>query len=187
VLPIEDLTQQFDLIVVATWKAGRFDLYSKPVSATGLGQTTIVHLGFEKGDINTETGTSRRLVERLNQIDGYDADSLSEVFDDEYVIESFATGYQEMVDTVAEAIDADPDVNVQARRRYGQRLTNRLVYLYLLQHTGVIPEAYLEQQQGPASVAGQNVYEEFYSPLFLMGKSQKRLTIICVRTCKPSF
>jgi hypothetical protein len=166
VLPIEDLTQQFDLIVVATWKAGRFDLYSKPVSATGLGQTTIVHLGFEKGDINTETGTSRRLVERLNQIDGYDADSLSEVFDDEYVIESFATGYQEMVDTVAEAIDADPDVNVQARRRYGQRLTNRLVYLYLLQHTGVIPEAYLEQQQGPASVAGQNVYEEFYSPLF---------------------
>jgi len=54
----------------------------------------------------------------------------------------------------------------KARRRYGQRLTNRLVYLYLLQHTGVIPEAYLEQQQGPASVAGQNVYEEFYSPLF---------------------
>ncbi|MCU4927099.1 Eco57I restriction-modification methylase domain-containing protein [Halobacteria archaeon AArc-dxtr1] len=166
VLSIDDLTEQFDLIVVATWNTGRFDLYSKPVATTGLGQTTIVHLGFEKSDLDTEARTSRRLVERLNQIDGYDSSSLSEMFDDEYIIESFAARYQELVDTVAEAIDADPDVSVQARRRYGQRLINRLVYLYLLQHTGVLPETYLEQQQGPASVARQNVYEEFYSPLF---------------------
>jgi hypothetical protein len=102
----------------------------------------------------------------LNQIDGYDSGSLSEVFDDEHVIESFATRYQEMVETVSGAVDADPEIGVQARRRYGQRLVNRFVYLYLLQHTGVLPENYLEQQQSPASVAGLNVYEEVYAPLF---------------------
>lgn len=165
-LQIDELTQQHRLVFIATRDLARFDLYSKPAAASGLGQATIVHLGFTKSDIAGEAGTTRRLVERLNQIDGYDPGSLYEVFNDEHVIERFATRYQEMVDRIAKIVVADPDVSDQSRRHYSQRLLNRLLYLYLLQQTGVLQAEYLEQKLGPASVAEQNVYEEVYAPLF---------------------
>lgn len=165
-LPIDDLTRKFDLVLVARWDPVQIDIYSKPAAATGLGRSTVVHLGFKRSDVDSEAGATRRLVERLNQIDGYDSSSLSEVFNDEYIIENFAISYQRTVETVVEAVDTDDDVTTQARRHYAQRLVNRFIYLYLLQQAGVAPENYLEQQQGSVSLKNLNVYKEVYKPLF---------------------
>lgn len=163
---LEQFTDRHELVIAVTRDWTQFDLYTRHPTETGLGKPSMFHFGFNIADIKPETGEVRRVVERLNQIDGYDSSSLPALFDDEPLIEKVTTSYEKMVNTVLEAIQANPDVESEARRRYAQRLVNRFLYLYLLQEAEVLPESFLEKQQGQASLKGTHAYEEIYAPLF---------------------
>ncbi|WP_154020816.1 Eco57I restriction-modification methylase domain-containing protein [Haloarcula sp. CBA1115] len=165
-LSLDQFTDRHELVIAVARDWTQFDLYARHPTETGLGKPLMVHFGFNRADIKPETSEVRRVVERLNQIDGYDSSSLPTLFDDEALIERVTTRYEEMVKTVVEAIQADPDVDSEARQRYAQRLVNRFLYLYLLQEAEVLPDSFLEKQQGQASLKGTHAYEEIYAPLF---------------------
>lgn len=174
-LSLDQLTDRHELVIAVARDWTQFDLFSRHPTETGLGKPLMVHFGFNRADIKPETGEVRRVVERLNQIDGYDSSSLPALFDDEPLIDRVTTRYEEMVNTVLEAIQANPDVDSEARQRYAQRMVNRFLYIYLLQEAEVLPDSFLEKQQGQASLEGTHAYKKIYAPLF-EGESSNDVT-----------
>lgn len=163
---LEQSSGEYPNIIITNSKFSRFDIFSKSGSSPAYGQLAFDHFGFEVQEVAEEGTDSRKIIERLNRIDGYDSDSINRIYSDLGVIEEFAKSYQSVVEDFTEQISVSQTLDLESRRHYAQRSLNRVIYIYLLQQVGILEEKYLEDKHGQISYSGRDVFDEFYSRLF---------------------
>ncbi|WP_276258992.1 Eco57I restriction-modification methylase domain-containing protein [Haloglomus litoreum] len=163
---LERIDGRYSSILLASDEYRRFDIFSKIDSAPAYGQLDFDHFGFDFQEVVQEGTDSRRIIERLNRIEGYDSDSIERLYSDLGIIEEFTKGYQALLEDFTERISVQGGIEADSRRQYAQRCLNRLIYLNLLQELDILEDGYLEDEHGRISYSGRDTFEELYEPLF---------------------
>ncbi len=122
---------------------------------------------FEKSQFEGR-GERRTTLEKLNELEYGKPKSVDQLYDTKQVVKEFYDQFEEIRAKMVQEVTGIPDDRGEAKQNYAQTIFNRLIFLYFIQEKNLLDynKKYLREQNDEIVDEGEDVYEEFYKPLF---------------------
>lgn len=124
--------------------------------------------GFNKTQFKGR-GEKRTVLEKLNNLEYGNTRAIYEIYDTKKVVKEFYDEFADIRSKIIQKVTGIPDDRGDAKQNYVQVIFDRLIFLYFLQEKNLLNfnKTYLKDMQEKFAKERENdVYEEFYKPLF---------------------
>jgi hypothetical protein len=107
-------------------------------------------------------------LNKLNEIEYGDPSSIEQLYETKKVVDKFYKQFESLRAEIVQKVSGIPDDEGDNKQDYAQTIFDRLIFLHFIQEKKLLDynTDYLEEQQQKAIEEGEDVYEEFYRPLF---------------------
>lgn len=133
------------------------------------GQIKHQKLSFNKSQFTSDDGRKNTILQKLNEIEyGSSAAIYGDLYDTKEIVHEFYEQFEALRTDLVQEVANIPDDRGDAKQRYVQVTLDRMIFLYFIQEKRLLdrdPE-YLHEHHNRIAADGDNVYEEFYHPLF---------------------
>ncbi|SFR38572.1 hypothetical protein SAMN04487947_0748 [Halogeometricum rufum] len=153
--------------LVSTNEFEEFTFISRRRSFGEAGRITYQQFSFDRSAF--EDGGSRfSVLDKLNEIEYGDGQSVQALYDTREVVKEFYTEFESLQTDLVTEVAGIPDDRGDAKQRYVQVLMDRLIFLYFIQKKNLLNfnTDYLLEKHTEYVDEGEDVYEEFFNPLF---------------------
>ncbi|RLM33115.1 Eco57I restriction-modification methylase domain-containing protein [Haloarcula sp. Atlit-120R] len=126
-------------------------------------------LSFTKEQMTSETGEKNTILQKLNSLEfGSAAAIYDDLYDTKQVVKEFYQQFETLRTDLVQEVAGIPDNRGDAKQRYVQVTLDRMIFLYFIQEKRLLDRDpnYLHDHHKQRVDEGENVYEEFYEPLF---------------------
>ncbi|AUG49456.1 type II restriction endonuclease subunit M (plasmid) [Haloarcula taiwanensis] len=126
-------------------------------------------LSFTKEQMTSETGEKNTILQKLNSLEfGSAAAIYDDLYDTKQVVKEFYQQFETLRTDLVQEVAGIPDDRGDAKQRYVQVTLDRMIFLYFIQEKRLLDRDpnYLHDHHKQRVDEGENVYEEFYEPLF---------------------
>ncbi len=126
-------------------------------------------LSFTKEQMTSETGEKNTILQKLNSLEfGSAAAIYDDLYDTKQVVKEFYQQFETLRTDLVQEVAGIPDDRGDAKQRYVQVTLDRMIFLYFIQEKRLLDRDpnYLHEHHKQRVDEGENVYEEFYEPLF---------------------
>jgi hypothetical protein len=126
-------------------------------------------LSFTKEQMTSETGEKNTILQKLNSLEfGSAAAIYDDLYDTKQVVKEFYQQFETLRTELVQEVAGIPDDRGDAKQRYVQVTLDRMIFLYFIQEKRLLDRDpnYLHDHHKQRVDEGENVYEEFYEPLF---------------------
>ncbi len=157
--------------LVATHDFEEFTFLTRMRSWEGQQHGRIKHqkISFTKEQFTRESGEKNTVLQKLNSIEyGSSAAIYDTLYDTQQVVKEFYQEFEELRTNLVQEVSSIPDDRGDAKQRYVQVILDRMIFLYFIQEKRLLHREpnYLHEMPGEIVDEGEDVYEEFYRPLF---------------------
>ncbi|MDB2269521.1 type II restriction endonuclease subunit M [Halorubrum ezzemoulense] len=157
--------------LVATNDFENFTFLTRVRSWEGQQHGRIKHqkLEFSKEQFESDEGKKNTVLKKLNAIEYGSADAIRDtLYDTKEVVKEFYEQFEELRTDLVQEVSGIPDDRGDAKGRYVQVILDRMIFLYFIQEKRLLDREpkYLREHHDAKADAGEDVYEEFYHPLF---------------------
>ncbi|WP_179231106.1 Eco57I restriction-modification methylase domain-containing protein [Halorubrum ezzemoulense] len=157
--------------LVATNDFENFTFLTRVRSWEGQQHGRIKHqkLEFSKEQFESDEGKKNTVLKKLNAIEYGSADAIRDtLYDTKEVVKEFYEQFEELRTDLVQEVSGIPDDRGDAKGRYVQVILDRMIFLYFIQEKRLLDREpkYLREHHDDKADAGEDVYEEFYHPLF---------------------
>ncbi|WP_439028097.1 Eco57I restriction-modification methylase domain-containing protein [Haloarchaeobius sp. DT45] len=125
-------------------------------------------LSFTKEQMTSEGGEKNTILQKLNSLEyGSAAAIYDDLYDTKQVVKEFYQQFETLRTDLVQEVAGIPDDRGDAKQRYVQVTLDRMIFLYFIQEKRLLDRDpnYLHDHH-KQRVDDENVYEEFYEPLF---------------------
>ena len=133
------------------------------------GQIKHQKLSFGKSQFTRESGEKHTVLSKLNEFEyGSSTAIYGDLYDTRKIVSEFYEEFEELRTDLVQEVSGIPDDRGDAKQRYVQVTLDRMIFLYFIQEKRLLdrdPE-YLHTHHDDVVKRGEDVYEEFYQPLF---------------------
>lgn len=133
------------------------------------GQIKHQKLSFSKAQFTVDGGAKHTILSKLNEIEyGASAAIYGDLYDTRKIVSEFYEEFEALRTDLVQEVSGIPDDRGDAKQRYVQVTLDRMIFLYFIQEKRLLdrdPE-YLHTHHDDVVKRGEDVYEEFYQPLF---------------------
>ncbi len=153
--------------LVSTNEFEEFTFISRRRSFGEAGRISYQQFSFDRSAF--EDGGSRfSVLDKLNEIEYGDGQSVQALYDTREVVNEFYTKFESLRTDLVTEVAGIPDDRGDAKQRYVQVLMDRLIFLYFIQKKNLLNfnTDYLLEKHTEYVDEGEDVYEEFFNPLF---------------------
>lgn len=153
--------------LVSTNEFEEFTFISRRRSFGEAGRISYQQFSFDRSAF--ENGGSRfSVLDKLNEIEYGDGQSVQALYDTREVVKEFYTKFESLRTDLVTEVAGIPDDRGDAKQRYVQVLMDRLIFLYFIQKKNLLNfnTDYLLEKHTEYVDEGEDVYEEFFNPLF---------------------
>ena len=114
---------------------------------------------------NTEVRTP---LEKLKNIEYGSPNSINELYETKKIVKEFYNQFEEIRAELVNKVSGIPEGEGEKKQDYVQTIFDRLIFLHFIQEKKLLNynQNYLEDNQEKIIEEGEDVYEEFYRPLF---------------------
>ncbi|WP_312908199.1 Eco57I restriction-modification methylase domain-containing protein [Natronosalvus caseinilyticus] len=126
-------------------------------------------LSFTKEQMTSEGGEKNTILQKLNSLEyGSAAAIYDDLYDTKQVVKEFYQQFETLRTDLVQEVAGIPDDRGDAKQRYVQVTLDRMIFLYFIQEKRLLDRDpnYLHDHHKQHVNEGENVYEEFYEPLF---------------------
>jgi len=126
-------------------------------------------LSFTKEQMTSERGEKNTILQKLNSIEyGSAAAIYDDLYDTQQVVKEFYQQFETLRTDLVQEVAGIPDDRGDAKQRYVQVTLDRMIFLYFIQEKRLLNRDpnYLHNHHKKRVKEGENVYGEFYEPLF---------------------
>jgi len=167
--------------LVATNDYEEFTFLTRTRALDGQQHGRIKHqkLSFTKEQITSEGGEKNTVLQKLNSLESGSAEAIyDDLYDTKQVVKEFYQQFETLRTDLVQEVAGIPNDRGDAKQRYVQVTLDRMIFLYFIQEKRLLDRDpnYLHDHHKQRVDEGENVYEEFYEPLFfdfLAEKSKK--------------
>ncbi|AXR82477.1 Eco57I restriction-modification methylase domain-containing protein [Natrarchaeobaculum sulfurireducens] len=133
------------------------------------GQIKHQKLSFSKSQFTSDSGEKNTILQKLNEIEyGSTAAIYGDLYDTQQIVKEFYEDFEKLRTELVQEVSGVPDDRGDAKQRYVQVTLDRMIFLYFIQEKRLLdrnPE-YLHEHHKRVAGEDEDVYEEFYDPLF---------------------
>ncbi|WP_455448475.1 Eco57I restriction-modification methylase domain-containing protein [Natrinema thermotolerans] len=133
------------------------------------GQIKHQKLSFAKSQFSSDGGEKNTILQKLNEIEyGSSTAIYGDLYDTQQIVEQFYEQFESLRTDLVQEVANVPEDRGDAKQRYVQVMLDRMIFLYFIQEKRLLdrdPE-YLHEHHDRIVADGEDVYEEFYHPLF---------------------
>ncbi len=153
--------------VVSTTDFENFTFTSRRRSWDKHGRIQYQKFSFSK-DQFTGRGEKRSVLEKLNNIEYGDSRTIDQIYETQKVVKKFYDEFEEIKAEMVRNVENIPEDRGDAKQNYAQTIFDRLIFLYFIQEKKLLDykKDYLRRHHERITEEGEDVYEEFYEPLF---------------------
>ncbi len=126
-------------------------------------------LSFTKEQMTSETGEKNTILQKLNSLEyGSAAAIYDDLYDTKQVVKEFYQQFETLRTDLVQEVAGIPNDRGDAKQRYVQVTLDRMIFLYFIQEKRLLDRDpnYLNDHHKQRVDEDENVYEEFYEPLF---------------------
>jgi hypothetical protein len=126
-------------------------------------------ISFSKSQFTSESGAKNTVLQKLNAIEyGSSAAIYDTLYDTQQVVEDFYEEFEALRTDLVQEVANIPDDRGDAKQRYVQVILDRMIFLYFIQEKRLLDrnQDYLHEQPAKVVDEDEDVYENFYRPLF---------------------
>jgi len=126
-------------------------------------------LSFEKEQFERDSGEKNTILQKLNSIEyGSSAAIYGDLYDTKRVVKEFYDQFEDLRTDLVQEVANIPDDRGEAKQRYVHVVLDRMIFLYFIQEKRLLDydTDYLRDRHDEVVDQDDNVYEEFYRPLF---------------------
>jgi hypothetical protein len=126
-------------------------------------------LSFSKEQFTRESGEKNTVLQKLNEIEyGSSTAIYDTLYDTRQVVKKFYRQFEDMRTDLVQEVVGIPDDRGDAKQRYVQVILDRMIFLYFIQEKRLLDRnpTYLHDKHEEVAEDGEDVYTEFYEPLF---------------------
>ncbi|QAU14563.1 type II restriction endonuclease subunit M (plasmid) [Halorubrum sp. BOL3-1] len=153
--------------LVSTNEFEEFTFISRRRSFGEAGRISYQQFSFNRSDFE-DGGSHFSVLDKLNEIEYGDGQSVQALYDTREVVKEFYTKFESLRTDLVTEVAGIPDDRGDAKQRYVQVLMDRLIFLYFIQKNNLLNfnTDYLLEKHTEYVDEGEDVYEEFFNPLF---------------------
>ncbi|MGQ3414243.1 Eco57I restriction-modification methylase domain-containing protein [Natrinema sp. LN54] len=133
------------------------------------GQIKHQKLSFNKSQFSNESGQKNTILQKLNEIEyGSSTAIYGDLYDTQQIVDEFYEQFESLRTDLVQEVANVPEDRGDAKQRYVQVTLDRMIFLYFIQEKRLLDREpdYLHQHHDRIVADGEDVYEEFYHPLF---------------------
>ncbi len=126
-------------------------------------------LSFTKEQMTSESGEKHTILQKLNSIEYGSPESIQQtLYDTKRVVKEFYEEFEDLRTDLVQEVAGIPDDRGDAKQRYVQVVLDRMIFLYFIQEKRLLDRNpdYLHEKHDEKVDAGEDVYGQFYEPLF---------------------
>lgn len=126
-------------------------------------------ISFSKEQFTRESGEKNTVLRKLNSIEYGDSSAIYDtLYDTQKVIKDFYEQFEKLRTDLVQEVTGIPDDRGDAKQRYVQVILDRMIFLYFIQEKRLLNREpnYLHERPDEIVSDGEDVYENFYEPLF---------------------
>ncbi|MCU4971148.1 Eco57I restriction-modification methylase domain-containing protein [Halobacteria archaeon AArc-m2/3/4] len=133
------------------------------------GQIKHQKLSFSKSQFTSDSGEKNTILQKLNEIEyGSTAAIYGDLYDTQQIVREFYEEFEQLRTKLVQDVSGIPDDRGDAKQRYVQVTLDRMIFLYFIQEKRLLDRNpdYLHKHHEDTAADGDDVYDEFYEPLF---------------------
>ena len=157
--------------LVATNDFEEFTFLTRMRSWEGQQHGRIKHqkISFTKDQFTSDSGEKNTVLKKLNSIEyGSSAAIYDTLYDTQQVVKEFYEEFEVLRTDLVQEVSGIPDDRGDAKQRYVQVILDRMIFLYFIQEKRLLHRENDYLHEWPEKIVddGDDVYENFYRPLF---------------------
>lgn len=157
--------------LVATNDFEEFTFLTRMRSWEGQQHGRIKHqkISFSKEQFKQKAGEKNTVLQKLNSIEYGNTEAIYDsLYDTQQVVQDFYEEFEALRTDLVQEVSGIPENRGEAKQRYVQVILDRMIFLYFIQEKRLLnrePE-YLHEKPDEIVDEGEDVYKNFYEPLF---------------------
>jgi len=165
----DDRRRRTNLVATNDYKEFTFLTRIRALDGQQHGRIKHQKLSFTKEQMTSETGEKNTILQKLNSLEfGSAAAIYDDLYDTKQVVKEFYQQFETLRTHLVQEVAGIPDDRGDAKQRYVQVTLDRMIFLYFIQEKRLLDRDpnYLHDHHKQRVDEGENVYEQFYEPLF---------------------
>ena len=165
----DDRRRRTNLVATNDYEEFTFLTRIRAIDGQQHGRIKHQKLSFTKEQMTSEGGEKNTILQKLNSLEyGSAAAIYDDLYDTKQVVKEFYQQFETLRTDLVQEVTGIPDDRGDAKQRYVQVTLDRMIFLYFIQEKRLLDRDpnYLNDHHTQRVDEDENVYEEFYEPLF---------------------